>query len=159
MKRMKPLFFSTAYQVCCGLAVALALTACTDDIDDHYESATSVGGTLWNAISSNPELSYFARVAQACGYDRILNGDQTFTVFAPVNTTFTAAEADELISSYNQQSTSGVRSNDNTVVRRFVQNHIALYRHTVSSLTDCTIKMINDKYATLTDSHLNGNAF
>lgn len=156
---MKSVFFSMACQVCCGLAVTLAFTACNDDIDEHYEPATSVGGSLWNAISSNQELSNFARVAQACGYDRILDGDQTFTVFAPVNSTFTAAEADELISLYNQQLASGVRNNDNTVVRRFVQNHIALYRHTVSSLTDCTIRMMNDKYATLTDSHLNGNVF
>ena len=156
MTKMKHIFFSLACWTCCGL-ITLALTACSDDWDQHFEPAASVEGTLWHAISANQELSNFARVAQACGYDRILDGSQTFTVFAPTNAAFTVAEADALIASYNQQQAEGVRTSDNTVVRRFMQNHIAQYRFPVSSLTDCTISLMNDKYATLTSSQLNGN--
>lgn len=156
MTKMKHIYFSLACWACCGL-ITLALTACSDDWDQHFEPAASVEGTLWHAISANQELSNFARVAQACGYDRILDGSQTFTVFAPTNAAFTVAEADALIASYNQQQAKGVRTSDNTVVRRFMQNHIAQYRFPVSSLTDCTISLMNDKYATLTSSQLNGN--
>lgn len=156
MMKMKHIYFSLVCWACSGL-VTLALTACSDDWDQHFEPAASVEGTLWHAISSNQELSNFARVAQACGYDRILDGSQTFTVFVPTNAAFTVAEADALIASYNQQQAEGVRTNDNTVVRRFIQNHIAQYRFPVSSLTDRTISLMNDKYATLTSSQLNGN--
>lgn len=159
MIRMKHLYYSLARQICCVVVATLVLTSCNDDWNEHYESATSPGGSLWHAISTNQELSNFARVTQACGYDRILDGDQTFTVFAPSNSSFTAAEADALISSYNQQLAKGVRNNDNTVVRRFLQNHIAQYRHPVSSLTNNTITLMNDKYATLTGSQLNGKNF
>ena len=154
---MKHIYFSLAYKVCCGLIAALGFTACSEDRDNHYEPAISEGGTLWQAITAHPELGNFARVAQACGYDRILNGSQTFTVFAPNNTAFPSAEADALIASYNQQAAKGVRSNDNTVVRRFLQNHIALFRYPVSGLTDRTITLLNDKYAKLTSNQLNGN--
>ena len=105
-------------------------------------------------ISSVSELSNFASVAEACGYDRILDGSQTYTVFAPTNLALSEAEARQLIAEYRQQEAQGVRSNENTVVRRFLQNHIALYRHPVSSLTDKTIKMMNDKYAALTPEGL-----
>lgn len=156
MIKMKHIYYLLACWACGGFA-ALLLTACSDDWDHHFEPAASVEGTLWHAISTNQQLSNFARVAQACGYDRILDGSQTFTVFAPTNAALTAAETDALITSYNQQLAEGVRSNDNTVVRRFLQNHIAQYRFPVSSLTDCTITLMNDKYATLTSSQLNGN--
>ena len=128
--------------------------ACSDRWDEHYSEADVETSTLWQMISSVSELSNFASVAEACGYDRILDGSQTYTVFAPTNLALSEAEARQLIAEYRQQEAQGVRSNENTVVRRFLQNHIALYRHPVSSLTDKTIKMMNDKYAALTPEGL-----
>ena len=125
------------------------ITSCSDRWDEHYSEAYVETSTLWQMISSVSELSNFASVAEACGYDRILDGSQTYTVFAPTNLALSEAEARQLIAEYRQQDAHGVRSNENTVVRRFLQNHIALYRHPVSSLTDKTIKMMNDKYAAL----------
>lgn len=156
MIRIKHTSISLTYRICCCLAAVLTVAACNDDWDSHYESATSAGGTLWHAISTNQDLSNFAHVAQACGYDRVLNGSQTFTVFAPSNAAFSVSEAEALISEYNHQVSAGVRDNDNTVVHRFLQNHIAQYRYPVSSLTNRTITLMNDKYATLTSSQLNG---
>ncbi len=157
MMRMKHISLSVVGKLCCGLAAVFSFIACHDDWNDHYEPATTVGGTLWHAISTNQDLSNFAHVAQACGYDRILDGSQTFTVFAPSNSSFSASEAEALISSYQQQDAAGVRPNDNTVVKRFLQNHIAQYRYPVSSLTNRTITLMNDKYAMLTSSQLNGH--
>ena len=128
--------------------------SCSDRWDEHYSEADVETSTLWQMISSVSELSNFASVAEACGYDRILDGSQTYTVFAPTNLALSEAEARQLIAEYRQQEAQGVRSNENTVVRRFLQNHIALYRHPVSSLTDKTIKMMNDKYAALTPEGL-----
>ena len=114
-------------------------------------SAAQEDDAIWRRA---PRPRYVASVEEACGYDRILDGSQTYTVFAPTNLALSEAEARQLIAEYRQQEALGVRSNENTVVRRFLQNHIALYRHPVSSLTDKTIKMMNDKYAALTPEGL-----
>ena len=56
------------YNMVLGLALAtLTFVACSDTWDDHYENLgdSSTGmhdGTLWQAISSDPDLSNFARV-------------------------------------------------------------------------------------------------
>ena len=55
--------------LCCGFAVAL--TACSDTWDDHYDSLSSGSvheGSLWQAIKSNPDLSNFASVIEACDF-------------------------------------------------------------------------------------------
>ncbi len=130
--------------------------ACSDDWNTHYDASTTDGGTLWQAISSDGRLKNFARVLQATGYDVLLNGSQTYTVFAPTDEALSAAQADSLITEYKKQEAAGTRANDNTVVRQFLQNHIALFRHPVSSLTNDSIKLMNSKYALLTDKALAG---
>lgn len=148
-------------RLCRGLlscGVAVALTACTDTWDDHYDGvATGVQeGTLWQAIKQNGQLTNFAKVIQACGYDRALDGSQVFTVFAPTNDQFTSAEAEALISSYNAQKGT-VNDDDNTVIKEFLQNHIALYNYSVSPSSNDTITLMNGKYAPLTADKI-GNA-
>ena len=140
--------------LCCHLVAAL--TSCHDDWDTHYDAATAGGGTLWQAISTDGSLTNFARVLQATGYDVLLDGSQTYTVFAPTDAALTVAQADSLIEEYKKQEAAGTRTNDNTVVRQFLQNHIALFRHPVSSLTADSIKLMNSKYALLTDKTLAG---
>jgi uncharacterized surface protein with fasciclin (FAS1) repeats len=134
----------------CGLAAAT--TACTDTWDDHYEGSASgvSGSSLWSAIQSNPDLSNFRSVVEACGYDKRLASSQVFTVFAPVNDQFSAAEAQALITQYKTVAATGVRDDDNPVVKEFLQNHIALYNHSVSqALSDSSIVMMNGKYQKL----------
>lgn len=134
--------------------VCLGFASCADDWDDHYNPSTASGGTLWQAIEQADNLKNFASVVKACGYDVILNGSQTYSVFAPVDASFSKEEADQLIAQYQEQKSAGVRANENTVVRQFLQNHIALYKYPISSLTADTITMMNDKYAPLTASTL-----
>ena len=88
-----------------GCAFIAAFTACTDTWDDHYEApATGVNdGSLWQAIKANPDLSNFASVIEACGYDKALASSQVFTVFAPTNASLSADEAAELIRQYNNE--------------------------------------------------------
>ena len=138
-----------------GCAFGAALSSCSDDWNDHYDASTVDNGTLWQAIKSQSELSNFAHVVEACGYDQILDGSQTFTVFAPTNSSFTSSQADSLIERWKAEG-GGLkgRSNDNTVVRQFLQNHIALYKYPVSSLTNDSITLMNDKYQVLTATTL-----
>lgn len=152
------------YNKVVGLALAaLTFTACSDTWDEHYDAATDAtigvnAGSLWQAISSNAELSNFASVVKACDYDLRLGSSQVFTVFAPLNSQFSKAEADRLIAQYQQEKNTGVRQEDNTVVKEFLQNHIALYNHSVSDVMEpANITMMNGKYQQLTKSLFGGS--
>ena len=137
-----------------ALLAGMVLAGCSDEWNEHYDASAVNDGTLWQAISSQSDLTHFASVVKACGYDVVLDGSQTYSVFAPTDATFSAAEADSLIAEFRRQQSAGTRPNDNTVVRQFLQNHIALYRHPVSSLTLDSITMMNNKYEVLTHTHL-----
>ena len=143
--------------LCCGVAVAL--TACTDTWDEHYDSLGSGSvheGSLWQAIKSNPDLSNFASVVEACDFSKSLDGSQVFTVFAPVNSSFSKAEADALIAEYKAEKSANVIEEDNTVIKEFVQNHVALYNYSVSSQSRDSILLMNGKYAVLSTNDIDG---
>ena len=94
------------YNKVIGLALAvLTFAACSDTWNDHFDNKGEGMNdqTLWQAISQNGNLSNFAKVVQACGYDKSLNSSQVFTVFAPTNDEFSAEEANELIEAYNAE--------------------------------------------------------
>lgn len=142
-------------------ALALPLASCSD-WDDHYDPSTADGGsktTLWEAISSESNLSNFAQVLKGCGYDRNLSGSQTYTVFALTNDGLTASQADSLVASYQSQKASGVRDDDNTVIHQFVKNHISMFTQPVSSLTNDTLTMLNGKIEPVTLSAIGTQKF
>lgn len=135
------------YNKVVGLALAaLTFTACTDTWDDHYD-ATSVGdgGTIWESIKQNGDLSNFRKVMEATGYDMALASSQVFTVFAPVNVRFSEVDANEVIRLYQQQKAANIKDKDNRAIKEFVQNHIALYNYSASGKND-SIVMMNGKY-------------
>ncbi len=142
-------------------ALALPLASCSD-WDDHYDPSTGDGSaktTLWQAISSEADLSNFAHVLQGCGYNRNLSGSQTYTVFALTNDGLSAEQADSLVNAYQTQKDNGVRDNDNTVIRQFVQNHISLFTQPVSSLTNDTLTMLNGKIEAVTPTAIGKREF
>ena len=147
------------YNKVLGLAVAaLTFAACADTWDDHYEQKGEGmnDATLWQAISQNSNLSNFAKVVQACGYDKALNSSQVFTVFAPTNEQFSAQEADELIAGYNAEK-GKVTEDDNTVIKEFIQNHIAMYTHSVAPTSNDSLVLMNGKNTILTASTFGNN--
>jgi hypothetical protein len=131
---------------------ALTCIACSDTWDDHYSNQTSNNGSLWSAITSNSDLSNFAKVAEGCGYDRKLSSDQVFTVFAPINSSLTSTVADSLIAEYKTEKQSGIKDEYNEVITQFFENHVSLYNTSVSSLTNDTVVMMNGKYELLTQN-------
>lgn len=148
-------------QAAAAIMAALCCASCSDTWDDHYSTSSDgvINATLWEAINNNPDLSNFAKVAQACGYDKMLNGSQTFTVFAPTNNSLSAEQADSLINVYNEQVASGVKSTENSVIKQFLQNHIALYKQSVSTLTSDSLVMMNGKYQILNTNSVGGENF
>lgn len=142
-----------------SLVALLALASCSDDWDSHYAPSTGDATSLWESISQESSVSNFAKVLKAADFDRKLSGSQAYTVFALTNDALSASQADSLVEAYQAQKAAGVRDNDNTVVRQFIQNHISLYRHPVSTQTNDSIKMMNGKYAVLTPTSVGGNPF
>ena len=147
------------YKKVLGLAVAaLTFAACADTWDDHYEKKGEGmnDATLWQAVQQNCNLSNFAKVVQACGYDKALNSSQVFTVFAPTNEQFSAQEADELIAAYNAEK-GKVIEDDNTVIKEFIQNHLAMYNHSVSDFSNDSLMLMNGKKTLLSASSFGNN--
>ena len=71
--------------------VALATTSCSDfaDFNEAYtETDMRAGNTLWQNISSDPELSDFAALVKKAGYSEIFNAPGAYTVWAPKNDTY-----------------------------------------------------------------------
>ena len=147
------------YNKVIGLAIAaLTFAACSDTWDDHNNRAAEgvEEGSLWQAIQQNPELSNFSSVVEACGYDKSLASAQAFTVFAPTNSCFSKEEADKLIAAYHAEK-GKVDDKDNSTIKEFLQNHIALYNYSVSQSSSDTIMMMNGKNILLTSSKI-GNS-
>lgn len=134
-----------------GLALAaLTLTACSDTWDEHY-GGTAEGvmeGSLWQAIKNDPNLSNFASVMEACGFNKSLASSQVFTVFAPTNANFSAEEAAALIAAYNAEK-GKVSEEDNTVIKEFVKNHVAMYSYSVAPGVKDSLMLMNGKHVVL----------
>ena len=142
--------FFVAGFVCCSIAAAL--TACSE-WDDHYENSTaeaSATPTLWQAIQQRPELSDFREVLNntmvfrhhkktGVSYASLLDGEQTFTVLAPVNGTFDKDSVLRLLET---------NRGDSMVVRSFVGNHLS-YNLTNSMSTPTEFFLMNTKRATI----------
>ena len=144
--------YNNLYHKMAGLALAtLAVAACSDDCNEQYDAQqqTGVNSTLWQTISGNENLSHFAEVIQTCGYDKNLNSNQVFTVFAPTNEYFTEADKTALIKQYNEEKAANTKDEDNSTIKQFVQNHIALYNYSAANGREDTLTMMNGKYLTL----------
>ena len=122
----------------CGLA-SLAMTACTDTWNEHYESKPELNATetLWELIQADPELNQFEAYVKATGYDDDLSQNRFYTVWAPVDgSDFYTAHPLEGVSD----------SMINVYKLEFVENHIADYNHTASgTMSDNRVKMLNGK--------------
>lgn len=108
-----------------ALAGLFALYSCADKWEDHYETVQgeTYQGTLLDYLESQSEqLSDFAEILKAVGYESNLASNQMFTVWAPVNGSF---DKEALLATIE-------RGDKERVVERFVQNHIALYSISLS---------------------------
>ena len=155
--------YTFKYTKVLGLAVAatLAFGACSDDWDEHYnvKPLENNGGSLWEAIASDEDLSNFAMVLDSCEFDNNLRSSQVFTVFAPTNNGFTVEEAEVWIQKYKEDKKHGVKDDENRTLKEFIKNHITLYNQSVSTVTNDTLEMLNGKRIPLTSEEFGEHAF
>lgn len=129
--------------------ILLGLTSCSDTWNNHYETNIGINTdmSLWEKMEAQSNLSDFRSILEATNvsnynnvstvsFAELLNSDQTFTVWAPVNGTF---NRDSLLAIC--QTDSGQRA----VEKSFIKNHIARYLHSVTSTTDQSILLLNRK--------------
>ena len=114
--------------------VALATTSCSDfaDFNEAYtETDMRAGNTLWQNISSDPELSDFAALVKKAGYSEIFNAPGAYTVWAPKNGTY---DIEPLLSMDSVK-----------LVKQFVQQHMANFIMPLNSTVDKSVMSLNEK--------------
>ena len=105
------------------------LTACTDVWDEHYQANPTLSGdeNLWELIASNPNLTEFAALLEATGYDTLLTKNRTYTVWAPTqmpedfDVALLEAASDSMLNVYRKE---------------IVENHIANFSHVAGGIRD-----------------------
>lgn len=130
-------------------ALGVMAAASCSDYDDYNKVPAAedpvADKTLWENISGNPELSDFADVLVRMGYDKILDASRTYTVWAPVNGSFS-------VDSLAQVS-------DEKVEKEFLKNLIADYAHRETDINDTVVYMLNEKLLTFTGKNSTWLAF
>ena len=115
-----------------SVMVAAATLSCTDSWEEHYAEPAQPAKTLWQQISDNDELDDFARLLQSRGYDKLLDSDQRFTVWAPKGRIDTSLIA-------------GGTMSDEEITTQVIENHIARSLISVSAAKKDSIKTLNGK--------------
>lgn len=138
-------------------SLAVALTACQDDWDAHYDQQPdSQYGTqsLYEIIASRPDLSDFRQVLDsarlfagnrisATHYSKLLGEDQFLTVWAPVNGSFNRDSLLQLLTTVN---------GDSLVELHFLKNHIARYAQSSVPGKESAFRMLNTKTLRMTST-------
>lgn len=115
------------------LLAALAMNSCSDWNDWNTVQADanpSAEKTLWENISTNPQLSDFAKIVEMSGVKENLDATRNYTVWAPLNGTF---NVDSVLNDTAQ------------LLDQFVLNHIAEYAHQAQGADSVRIHTLNNK--------------
>lgn len=110
----------------------ITLPSCTDVWESHYDEkgkSLTAEKTLWEEISTRQELTGFRQVLERTGYDRVLDGDQMLTVFAPLGAIDDTGLTDEALRV------------------EIVENHVARYAYSANNLLKepLTVRLLNGK--------------
>jgi len=128
-----------------------SMSSCTDD---HFDINADVNGkqTIWQNIQTNENLSEFADILKNVNYSKtedkttsetyadLFNGDQTFTVWAPVNGSFN-------YSYYKQLLATGIRDSIYKVETELIRNNMARFTYVINKSDSAKIELYNEKTA------------
>ncbi len=112
------------------LLAIITLASCQDGWDDHYNQEVVGKSTLslFDYIASQDDLTTFAGMLAATGYDTLLNAGQVYTVWAPTDEALTH-----------------VTITDPVKLKLFVESHISWFSHPVREANNKTIITVNNK--------------
>ncbi len=121
-----------------------AMSSCTDTWDEHYGAGANItfDGTTMAAIKE--KAPDFAKVIEAAGFDRELNSENTYTIWAPQQ-----LNVDSLLEL--------VKTDSAYVVDQFIKNHIARFSFSDNGTTQ-EIPLMSAKNTTMDDIHFGSAA-
>lgn len=119
------------------LFTLVAFSSCSNAWEEHYSAVNTAKSdlNLYEYIKSQSDLSTFAQMLEITGYDSILNKPQTYTVWAPVNS-----------------SLSGTNLADTATLTEIVKNHITRFSQPTSGISTKTIYVLGKKFLTFKKS-------
>ncbi|MGQ1945548.1 fasciclin domain-containing protein [Geofilum sp. OHC36d9] len=113
------------------LAFIVFVSSCDDKWDKHYygESDELPDYSLYDYIKSQSDLATFAKLLEISGYDTIINASQSYTVWAPENS-----------------SLADIDLTDKIAAETIVKNHIARGSYSTSGIDNKQVGLLNGKY-------------
>lgn len=110
------------------LFCSILFFSCTE-WNEHYDLNESDQMSIYQVLKMNPDYQYFVKALDKSGYDKVLNGQEVFTVFIPEKEALSNTELDD------------------DAFRRLIGNHIIIGKHYVREITD-TLKArsLSQKY-------------
>lgn len=143
-----------------GAFVMAGFNSCSDDHFDILGSGSN--STLWETISSTQELSDFKSIVEktvnmsnendrktTTTFDRLLDGETRYTVWAPKNGTYDAEKYKNLLKQAEELKASDPEKAldyNYTVLNQFVKNHVANFNYE-GNVGNQTVRMNNSKVA------------
>lgn len=142
--------------IAASLLTAVAAAVTTGCKDDHFDVNSDVTGTktIWQNIQDDPTLSEYADILQRVQYSQnedkmtrqtyaeLLNGDQTFTIWAPKNGTFNYSQYSRML---NENGIEGMKA----VEKELIRNNMARYTYLLNGVDSVKLDLFNDKTAWL----------
>jgi len=121
--------------------IAAVFTSCKNQWESRDAiTDPSLGVTVLQQINNNADLSKFSQYLTQTGYDKVLAGSKTYTVWAPTNAAITAALVID-----------ATIATDTGKLKRFVGNHISNQLYSTSlPQPSIRVKMLNGKSITFT---------
>ncbi|MDR0506212.1 MAG: fasciclin domain-containing protein [Dysgonamonadaceae bacterium] len=119
MKNIKNIKINILYGMAALLVCMAGIASCSESVEDHYNVSDDVADrvSLWEIISEKPELSVFAAMLRKTSCDRMLSGEQSYTVWAPEN-----------------EALAGIDTSNMAMVTEVVNNHLARFLFPASGL-------------------------
>ena len=131
-----------------GLICMLLLqVSCSDPWDEHARDNEGLTNEpLLERLEKEPESSEFMKLLRTSGVDKVLDGNNAYTVFVPENNRI--------------QAVASSLQNDAEALERFVKNHIAVSTHRLNVSADTVrLTMLSGKTLDFVNSEIDGAAF
>jgi len=163
-------FFKLSTRSVLLIAGLIVLGSCKDTWNEHYsfketESKYPVA-KLAETLGGLPEFSNFCKALEntyMCDkhgrpiedmtYMKLLSEDQFLTVWAPSNSSI----PDDQWAAYTKKGKSEAENKE--VSEKFIENHIARFRHTVGDTVETKIYMLNGKAIRSHEKEISGNPY
>lgn len=129
------------------ISILFLQVGCSDPWDKHARDNEGLTNEpLLERLEKEPESSEFMKLLHTSGVDKVLDGNNAYTIFVPENS--------------RVQAVASSLQNDAEALERFVKNHIAVSTHRVNASADTIrLTMLSGKMLDFVNNEIDGAAF